>query len=161
MPCSKTPFPQTSILLILLRRFRLLLVRLPSQADALQNLLPVLVELEFGNLDLAGGDPDGYALAVALLAAHTLDVNDVFEAVDGGDLALAAFVGAALDDDFVVFADGESADLNRFVVRILKIRGFEKWSCRGGGELRTLCFSRSSLLNEALINVLRTLEGAV
>ena len=88
-------------------------------------------------------------------------MHDVFESVDGCYFAFTSFVRAALDDDFVVFADGESADLNRFVVRILKIRGFEKWSCRGGGELRTLCFSRSSLLNEALINVLRTLEGAV
>lgn len=107
MPCSKTPFPQTSTLLILLRRLRLLLVCLPSQADAFQNLLSVLVELEFGNLDLARGDADGDALAVALLATHTLDVHDVFEAIDGGDLALAALVGASLDDDLVVFADGD------------------------------------------------------
>lgn len=36
---------------------------------------------------------------------------DVLEAVDGGDFAGAAFVGAADDGDFVVFADGDAADL--------------------------------------------------
>jgi hypothetical protein len=39
-------------------------------------------------------------------------VHDVFEAVDGGDLALAALVAAALDHDLVVFAEGDCADLN-------------------------------------------------
>lgn len=50
-------------------------------------------------------------MAVALLPRHSLDVHDVFEAVDGGDFALAAFVGAALDDHFVVFTDRDGADL--------------------------------------------------
>ena len=52
-------------------------------------------------------------MAVGLLARDTLDVDDVLEAVDRGDLALAALVGAALDDDLVVFADGNCADLYR------------------------------------------------
>lgn len=80
-------------------------------ADALDDLLPVLVQLELGDLDLAGGDADGHTLAVALLAGDALDVDDVLQAVDGGDLALAALVAAALDDDFVVFAEGDRADL--------------------------------------------------
>lgn len=80
-------------------------------ADPLQNLLPVLVELELGHLDLAGRDADGHALAVALLTRHSLNVHDVLEAVDGGDLALTTLVRAALDDDFVVFAEGDGADL--------------------------------------------------
>lgn len=38
-------------------------------------------------------------------------MDDVFEAVDGGDFALTALVAAACDDDFVVFSDGDGADL--------------------------------------------------
>lgn len=38
-------------------------------------------------------------------------MDDVFEAVDGGDFALAALVAAACDNDFVVFSDGDGADL--------------------------------------------------
>lgn len=49
--------------------------------------------------------PDGHALPVCLLARDTLDVHDIFEAVDGGDGAFTAFVGASDDGDFVVFAD--------------------------------------------------------
>ncbi len=97
-------------------RLRLLLVGHPPVRDPLQNALPILVQLQLGDLDLAGCDADGYALAVALLAGDTLDVDDVFEAVDGDDLALAALVGAALDGDFVVFADGDCADLDTNVL---------------------------------------------
>ena len=80
-------------------------------ADPLQNLLAILVQLQLRDLALAGRNANRHALAVALLAGDTLHVDDVFEAVDGDDFALAAFVGAALDDDFVVFADGDCADL--------------------------------------------------
>jgi hypothetical protein len=90
---------------------RLRLVRLPSLADTLEDLLPVLVEFELGDLDFAWCNADGYALAIALLAGDTLDVYDVLEAVDGDDLALTALVGATLDDDLVVLADGNCADL--------------------------------------------------
>jgi len=44
-------------------------------------------------------------LAVGLLARYTLDVDDIFETVDGCDLSFAAFGGTSVDDDFVVFAD--------------------------------------------------------
>ena len=80
-------------------------------ANPLQDLLPVLIQLHLRDFAFAGRDADLHALAVALLARDTLDVDDVFEAVDGGDFALAAFVRAALDDYFVVFADGDCADL--------------------------------------------------
>jgi hypothetical protein len=43
-------------------------------------------------------------------------VDDIFEAVHGGDLALTALVGAALDDNLVVLADGDGADLIRVLV---------------------------------------------
>lgn len=67
--------------------------------------------MELGDLDLGGGDADGDALAVGLLAGDALDVNHVLEAVAGGDLALTALVGAALDDNLVVLAEGDRADL--------------------------------------------------
>ena len=92
-------------------RLPLLLVRFPTMRDPLQNLLPILIRLDLRDLDLAGSNTDWDALAVALLAGDALDVDDVFEAVDGDDLALAALVGAALDDHFVVFAEGQGADL--------------------------------------------------
>lgn len=38
-------------------------------------------------------------------------MDHVFEAVDGGYFAFAAFIGAAGDDYLVVFADGDGADL--------------------------------------------------
>ena len=95
-------------------RLPLLLIRLPTQSNPLQDLLPILVRLDLGDLELAGGDADGDALAVALLAGDSLNVHDVFEAVDGDDLALAALVAAALDHHFVVFADGDCADLEEY-----------------------------------------------
>jgi hypothetical protein len=38
-------------------------------------------------------------------------VDDVFETVHGGDLALAALVGATDNHDLVILADGDAADL--------------------------------------------------
>ena len=92
-------------------RLRLLLILLPPVCNPLQDLLPILIHLDLRDLEFAGCDADGDALAVALLAGDSLDVHDVFEAVDGEDFALAAFVAAAFDHDFVVFAEGECADL--------------------------------------------------
>ena len=76
-----------------------------------QNLLPILVRLDLGDLDLAGSDANRDALAVALLPGNALDVDEVFQAVDGGNLAFAAFVRSAFDDHFVVFAERQGADL--------------------------------------------------
>lgn len=89
----------------------LLLVGLTALGGALEDVLTVLVKLELGDLNFAGGDADGDALAVGLLAGDALDVDNVFEAVAGGDLALAALVAAALDDNLVVLAEGDRADL--------------------------------------------------
>merc|ERR1712050_28302 len=69
----------------------LLLVCLATLGDTLNDRLPVLVEVE-----LAGGDANGHALAVGLLTRDTLNVDDLLQAVHGGDLALTALVGAAL-----------------------------------------------------------------
>ena len=79
--------------------------------DAGQNVLTVLVQLELGDDHVAGMDAEGHALAASLVAGNTLDVDDVFEAVDRGDLALLVLVEAADDRDLVVLADGDAPDL--------------------------------------------------
>lgn len=89
----------------------LLLVGFTSVADAFENALAVLVDFELGDFDLRWGNADGNGLAVGLLAADSLNVHDVFEAVDRCDLALAALVAAALNDDLVVLADRDGANL--------------------------------------------------
>ena len=57
-------------------------------------------------------------LAGGLVADNTLDVDDVLETVDGGDLALTSLVGATDDGDLVILADWDRADL-------LLLGGFE------------------------------------
>ena len=84
---------------------------LAADLGAGQDVLAVLVELELGDDDVGGVDAQGHGLAGGLVAGDALDVDDVSEAVDGGDLALAALVGAADDGDLVVLADGDAADL--------------------------------------------------
>ncbi|KAI5293398.1 hypothetical protein KEM52_005582 [Ascosphaera acerosa] len=69
------------------------------------------LERQRRQLKVGGVDAERDGLAVALLADEALDVHDVLEAVDGGDLALAALVGAAADEHLVVLADGHRADL--------------------------------------------------
>lgn len=84
---------------------------LTTTLGAGQDVLAVLVELELGDDDVGGVDAEGNGLARGLVAGDALDVDDVFETVDGGDLALGALVGAADDGDLVVLADGDGADL--------------------------------------------------
>jgi hypothetical protein len=91
----------------------LLLIRLSSLPNPLQNLLSILIRLQLRHNDLARVHANRDRLPIALLAAHALDVDEIFEAVDGGDFALAALIGAADDGDFVVFADGDGSDLLR------------------------------------------------
>jgi hypothetical protein len=85
--------------------------QLTAALDAGQDVLAVLVELELGNDDVGGVKAQGNALAGSLLADDALDVDDVFETVDGGDLALLALLGAANDGDLVLLADGDAADI--------------------------------------------------
>lgn len=58
-------------------------------------------------------EAQGNALAVGLLAGDTLNVDNVFETVDGGDLALTALVGTTDNGNLVILADGDAADLLR------------------------------------------------
>lgn len=61
-------------------------------------------------------DADGHGLTVGLFAGHSLDVDEVLQSVHGRDLAFTALVGASHNGDFVVFSDGDAADLF-FVLR--------------------------------------------
>lgn len=85
--------------------------QLAADLGAGQDILTVLVELELGDDNVGGVEAQRHALARGLVAGDALDVDDVFEAVDGDDLALAALVGAADNGDLVVLADGDAADL--------------------------------------------------
>lgn len=81
----KTPFFKNLFLVLAL----ITLLRLPTLP--LQNRVPVLVDLEFRDLHLAWVDADGDRLSVYLLSGDALDVDDVFQAVNGNDLAFTAF----------------------------------------------------------------------
>ncbi len=83
-------------------------------------------------------------------------MDEVFQAVDGGDFAFAPFVGASYNGDFVVFADGNGADLKHGDIDQMLLSDPETLA----GKSITLCFSLSSLLRGALMIVRRTLEGA-
>lgn len=48
-------------------------------------------------------------------------MNNVFESVNGHDLAFTAFVGAARDQDLIVFADGDGPDLAGGLARISRV----------------------------------------
>jgi len=84
---------------------------LATGLDALKYGLAVLVDLELSDDDLGWVDAKWDGLAGGLLANDTLDVNDVLETVDGGDLALTSLVGATDDRDLVILADWDRADV--------------------------------------------------
>ena len=86
-------------------------LELTANLGAGQDILTVLVELELGDDDVGRVDAQGNGLTGGLVAGDTLDVDDIFQTVDGGDLALTALVAAADDGDLVVLADGDAADL--------------------------------------------------
>lgn len=44
-------------------------------------------------------------------------MDDPFLAVDGNDSSFTTFVGSSGDDDFIVFADGNGADLELAAVQ--------------------------------------------
>lgn len=85
--------------------------QLTADLGAGQDALTVLVDLELGDDDVGGVDTQGDALAAGLVAGDALNVDHILEAVHGGDLALAALVGATDNGDLVVLADGDAADL--------------------------------------------------
>lgn len=104
------PFPPS---LHFFNRSRLLLLRrrLTTLRYPLDNVLAILVQLELGNLHLTRRDAELHALSAGLFLCYSLNVDDIFETVDAKDLALAALVTSAHNDDFVVFPDGNGSNL--------------------------------------------------
>jgi hypothetical protein len=89
----------------------LVLDGLTALGNAGEDVLTVLVHVQLGDDDVGGGDRDGDALAVALVAGDLLNVDDELETVGGGDLALTALLGTAGDGNVVADTDGDGADL--------------------------------------------------
>jgi hypothetical protein len=109
-------------------------LELTADLGAGQDVLTVLVELELVDDDVGRVNAQGNGLAGGLVAGDTLDVDDVLETVDGGDLALAALVGATDDGDLVVLADGDGADLLGSIVRKTGWLATLSWRVAMGGK---------------------------
>jgi len=82
-----------------------------AELDALQDALAVLVELQLGDDDVAGVDAEGNAGTGSLVTGDALDVDDIFETVDRGHLALLVLVGTADDRNLIILADGDAANV--------------------------------------------------
>lgn len=93
---EKDPFPSLS---------RLVLHGLTTLGDTLENLLTVLIELELGDDNVGGGNGDGDALAIGLLADNTLDVDHPLKTVDAGDTTFPTFLSSSDHCDLVSIAD--------------------------------------------------------
>ena len=115
-------------------------------------------------------DANWDGLAVGLLAGNSLDVDEVLQPIDGGDFSFTAFVGASNNGDFVVFSDGDAANLrngenarvriSKPVIATSNPVSHQTAAYYGGDSHHTLCFSLNSLLKGALIIVRRVPEGA-
>ena len=70
-----------------------------------------MVHLYLGDADLAGVDADGDGGTVGTLGGDLVEVDDILLTVDSSDLALLSGVAATDNDDLVVLADGETADV--------------------------------------------------
>ena len=75
--------------------------------------------MKLGDDDLGWVNAQWDRLAGGLLADDTLDVDDILEAVDGGDLSLTALVGAMNNGDLIILADWDGADLVSLLGRCL------------------------------------------
>lgn len=93
-----------------------LLLDLTTSLDTLKDVLTVLVQLQLGDDDLGWVDTEGNGLPRGLLLDDTLDVDDVFETVDGGDLSLGALVGTTNDGDLIILSDWDGADLKKILL---------------------------------------------
>lgn len=88
-----------------------LLLDLTTSLDALKDVLTILVQLQLGDDDLGWVDTEGNGLSRGLFLYDTLNVDDVFETVDGSDLSLGSLVGAANDLDLIVLSDWDGANV--------------------------------------------------
>lgn len=83
----------------------------PPLLDALQQILPILVQLQLRDDNLGRVDANGHALAIRLLPDKALNVHDPLQTVDARDLALTALVRTPDDRHLVILADGDRANL--------------------------------------------------
>ena len=80
-------------------------------------------------------DTERNRLTIHFFPIDTLDMDNVFQTVDGGDFAFATFVRTARDEDLVVFADGYCFDLRAkskcqsTEISMSKARKPVDWSC--------------------------------
>lgn len=58
-------------------------------------------------------------------------MDDVFESIHGDDFAFTAFIGAACNQDLVIFADGDGTDL-QMMARLVGVETVKE----GDGEIR-------------------------
>jgi len=56
-------------------------------------------------------DAERNGLTAGFLADDTLDVDNIFETVDGDDFALTALVRTTDNGDFIILSDWDGADL--------------------------------------------------
>ena len=67
--------------------------------------VPVLVQLDARNHDIAGVDTNGCSRSVGLVALYPVNMNHPFLPVYLGDLALPTLVLPANDPDLVILAN--------------------------------------------------------
>ena len=96
--CQTQPFSGSSVLLSVL-------ALLDCTVLAIQQRLPVLVQLELGNHDLGRVDGDWYGLPVGLVPRDALHMDAELLAVHLSDLSLTVMVVSPDDDHLVVAAD--------------------------------------------------------
>lgn len=77
----------------------------------MQNDIPVLVQLDVDDNDIARVDADGHTRAVRLVALHTVDMDDPLLPVNLGNLSFTALVLPSDNPDLVVLANGDGAGL--------------------------------------------------
>jgi hypothetical protein len=114
-----------------------LLGQLAADPGALKDGLTVLVELELGDDDVAGVDTEGYGLAGSLLAGDTLNVDNIFETVNGGNFALLLLVETTDDHDLVILADGDAANVV-LLAQLLAERGAHDVATNARGSTEVL-----------------------
>lgn len=82
---------------------------------AVKDGLAVLVKVKVGDNDLGRVDTDRDRGTIGLLAVDALNVDNPLAAIDLDDLALATLVGATNDQNFVILADRDGANLEETV----------------------------------------------
>ena len=79
---------------------------------ALKDVLTVLVQLKFSDLNLRGIDTNLAGRSVHLLASESFDVNNPLLSVDFGDLSLLTLEGTTDNLHFISLNNGNSIHLN-------------------------------------------------